>query len=87
MAISFSSAELKIRVPVARGRNLLCLQSNKHNIVITTGYNGFLKGAPHVSRVRNGHEQFTIHAEQNAICDAAGIGVPMNNAIEQIIHT
>jgi len=58
----------------------------QNNRVITTGYNGFLKGAPHISRVRNGHEQFTIHAEQNAICDAANRGVSMLNGISYITH-
>jgi len=58
----------------------------KNNRVITTGYNGFLKGAPHISRVRDGHEQFTIHAEQNAICDAANRGVSMENATSYITH-
>lgn len=58
----------------------------KDNRVITTGYNGFLKGAPHVSRVRNGHEQFTIHAEQNAICDAASRGVSMDKSTAYITH-
>ena len=58
----------------------------KENRVIATGYNGFLKGAPHVSRVRNGHEQFTIHAEQNAICDAARRGVSINKSVAYITH-
>ena len=58
----------------------------KNNRVITTGYNGFLKGAPNISRVRDGHEQFTIHAEQNAICDAANRGVSMENATSYITH-
>ena len=58
----------------------------KNNRVITTGYNGFLKGAPHVSVVRNSHEQFTIHAEQNAICDAANRGVSLDNTTAYITH-
>lgn len=45
------------------------------NRIIAAGYNGFLPGAPHTSRVREGHEQATIHAEQNAITDAARRGV------------
>ena len=58
----------------------------KNNRVITTGYNGFLKGAPHISVVREGHEQFTIHAEQNAICDAANRGVSLDNTTAYITH-
>tara|TARA_B100000963_G_scaffold217120_1_gene189323 strand:- start:215 stop:706 length:492 start_codon:yes stop_codon:yes gene_type:complete len=65
--------------------NVGCVIVKDHR-VITTGYNGFLKGAPHVSRVRNGHEQFTIHAEQNAICDAANRGVSMDKALAYITH-
>lgn len=58
----------------------------KNNRILTSGYNGFLRGAPHVSRVSNGHEQFTVHAEQNAICDAAFRGVPLENSIAYVTH-
>jgi|TARA_B110000977_G_C10962161_1_gene448971 dCMP deaminase len=58
----------------------------KNNRILTSGYNGFLRGAPHVSRVANGHEQFTVHAEQNAICDAAFRGVPLENSIAYVTH-
>ena len=58
----------------------------KNNRIVTTGYNGFLKGCPHISRVVNGHEQFTIHAEQNAICDAASRGVSLENGTAYITH-
>lgn len=54
--------------------------------IVSTGYNGFLKGSPHVSRVANGHEQFTIHAEQNAICDAANRGIPLKGSTAYITH-
>ncbi len=37
--------------------------------IISMGYNGFLPGRPHESIVRDGHEQATVHAEQNAITD------------------
>ena len=58
----------------------------KDNRILTTGYNGFLKGAPHVSRIVNNHEQFTVHAEQNAICDAAFRGVSLDNSTAYITH-
>jgi len=58
----------------------------KNNRIITTGYNGFLKGCPHKSKVVNGHEQFTIHAEQNALCDAADRGVSVSNGTAYITH-
>ena len=57
-----------------------------NNRIVTTGYNGFLKGSPHTSRVVNGHEQGTIHAEQNAICDAACRGVPLKDSIAFVTH-
>ena len=58
----------------------------KDNRIISQGYNGFLPGCPHESIVRNNHEQATVHAEQNAICDCAKRGVSCNNAIAYITH-
>jgi len=56
------------------------------NRIIAAGYNGFLPGAPHTSRVRDGHEQATVHAEQNAICDAARRGISLEGATVYITH-
>ncbi len=56
------------------------------NRVVAAGYNGFLPGAPHISRVRDNHEQATVHAEQNAITDAARRGVSVNGATAYITH-
>ena len=56
------------------------------NRIIAAGYNGFLPGAPHNSRVRDGHEQATVHAEQNAICDAARRGVSLEGATVYVTH-
>ena len=58
----------------------------KDNRVVSMGYNGFLPGAPHDSVVREGHEQATVHAEQNAISDAACRGVAMGGATAYITH-
>lgn len=58
-------------------------QSNR---IIAGGYNGFLPGAPHASRVRDGHEQATVHAEQNAIADAARRGVRLQGSVAYITH-
>ena len=58
----------------------------KNNRIISTGYNGFLPGGPHTSRVRNNHEQSTVHAEQNAIADCAKRGVSCNEATAYITH-
>jgi dCMP deaminase len=56
------------------------------NRIISQGYNGFLPGCEHKSIVRDGHEQATVHAEQNALCDCAKRGVSCNNSIAYITH-
>ncbi len=58
----------------------------KDNRIISQGYNGFLPGCPHTSIVRDDHEQATIHAEQNALCDCAKRGVSCNDATAYITH-
>jgi dCMP deaminase len=60
------------------------LVKDKH--VISMGYNGFLPNADHVSIIVNNHEQGTVHAEQNAISDAASRGVSVKDAIAYITH-
>lgn len=63
------------------------VSGGEHNHrIIAAGYNGFLPGIPHRSRVRDGHEQATVHAEQNAIADAARRGVPVQGATAYITH-
>ena len=58
----------------------------KDKCIIGTGYNGFIAGAPHKSIVIDNHEQATVHAEQNAIADAACRGTSVNNSIAYITH-
>lgn len=58
----------------------------KDTRIISVGYNGFLPKLPHTSHVINGHEQATVHAEQNAITDCAKRGVSTNNATAYITH-
>ncbi|MBE6413054.1 MAG: dCMP deaminase [Verrucomicrobiaceae bacterium] len=63
------------------------VSANEHkNRIIAAGYNGFLPGAPHTSCIRDGHEIATVHAEQNAISDAARRGVSLNGATAYITH-
>jgi dCMP deaminase len=56
------------------------------NRLVAAGYNGFLPGSPHQSRMRDGHEQATVHAEQNAIADAARRGVSLAGATAYVSH-
>jgi dCMP deaminase len=58
----------------------------KKNRIVSQGYNGFLPGCDHESIVRNGHEQATVHAEQNAICDCAKRGVSCKGATAYVTH-
>ncbi len=58
----------------------------KDNRIISQGYNGFLPGCEHKSIVRNNHEQATVHAEQNAICDCAKRGVSSKDTICYVTH-
>ncbi len=58
----------------------------RKNRIVAAGYNGFLPGTPHVSRVRDGHEQATVHAEQNAIADAARRGISVEGCVAYVTH-
>ena len=58
----------------------------KDNRIVSQGYNGFLPGCPHISKVRNNHEQATVHAEQNALCDCAKRGVSCMDATAYVTH-
>ncbi len=59
---------------------------DRKNRIVAAGYNGFLPGAPHCSRVRDGHEQATVHAEQNAIADAARRGISVEGCTAYVTH-
>lgn len=58
----------------------------KDNRIISSGYNGFLPGAPHNSIVVDNHEQATVHAEMNAIADCSKRGVITINSTAYITH-
>jgi dCMP deaminase len=65
---------------------VLVSRGEHKNRIISAGYNGFISGAPHNSKVRDGHEQATVHAEQNAITDAARRGVSIFGAVAYVSH-
>jgi dCMP deaminase len=58
----------------------------QRNRIVAAGYNGFLPGASHISHIRDGHEQATVHAEQNAIADAARRGISLEGSTAYISH-
>jgi dCMP deaminase len=65
---------------------LLVSGGDRSNRIIAAGYNGYLPGSPHVSRVRDGHEQATVHAEQNAVADAARRGASLEGCVVYVTH-
>jgi dCMP deaminase len=58
----------------------------KNNRLISMGYNGYIPGAPHISRVEDNHEQSIIHSEINAITDCARRGVSLDSSKIYVTH-
>src|SRR5580658_4416360 len=56
----------------------------RDRIILSTGYNGSIRGMPHCDEVghlmENGHCVATIHAEANAILQAARTGAMIDRA-------
>ena len=65
---------------------VLVAGGDRKNRLVAAGYNGYLPGTPHVSRMRAGHEQATVHAEQNAVADAARRGSPVAGCTAYVTH-
>ena len=65
---------------------VLVSSGERKNRLIAAGYNGWLPGTPHASRMRDGHEQATVHAEQNAIADAARRGSAVEGCVAYVTH-
>lgn len=61
-----------------------CVIVSEDKHVLATGYNGSLPGAPHCDDadhdMHNGHCVRTIHAEMNAVSQAARHGIPLRGA-------
>ena len=58
----------------------------KNNRLISMGYNGYIPGAPHISRVQDNHEQSIIHSEVNALSDCAKRGASLEGSKIYITH-
>ena len=58
----------------------------KNNRLISMGYNGYIPGAPHISRIQDNHEQSIIHSEVNAITDCARRGTSLEDAKIYVTH-
>jgi dCMP deaminase len=62
----------------------------RNRIILSTGYNGSIRGMPHCSEVghmmEGGHCVATIHAEANAIIQAALHGISSNGAACYVTH-
>ncbi len=56
----------------------------REKTILSTGYNGSLRGAPHCDEaghdIENGHCVRTVHAEANAVAQAAKNGVGIDGA-------
>jgi len=65
---------------------VLVTGGDRKNRIVAAGYNGFLPGTPHTSRLRDGHEQATVHAEQNAVADAARRGSSVEGCVAYVTH-
>ena len=79
MASRSSCRRLKVGCVLVSG-------GSQKNRIIAAGYNGFLPGVAHKSRLRDGHEQATVHAEQNAVSDAARRGVSLEGSTSYVTH-
>ena len=56
----------------------------RDNRIISCGYNGFFSGLRHQSISREGREVNTIHAEVNAVTDAARRGVSLEGCTSYV---
>ncbi len=82
----FSSLSLLISMRSPSPRLRVGAVIVKDHRVVSSGYNGFPSGCEHRSIVFDGHEQNTIHAEQNAISDAARRGTAVEGATIFVTH-
>lgn len=58
----------------------------KDNRLISMGYNGYIPGADHISRLKDDHEQSIIHSEVNALSDCAKRGTSLLGSKIYVTH-
>ena len=58
----------------------------KENRLVSMGYNGYISGAPHISRIKDDHELSIIHSEVNAISDCAKRGASLQGTKIYVTH-
>lgn len=67
-----------------------CVLVNSENRIVSTGYNGSIKGNPHCDEVghtmRDGHCIATIHAEMNALLYCAKEGISVKDCKAYVTH-
>lgn len=68
-----------------------CVIVSAENRILATGYNGSIKGKPHCDDVghliSNGSCVRTVHAELNAILQAARYGISLDGSILYVTHS
>ena len=84
--------EYFMSIAVLASKRSPCIRLNvgsvivKNNRLISMGYNGFIPGAPHISRIQDNHEQSIIHSEINAITDCAKRGASLEDTKIYVTH-
>ena len=59
----------------------------KSNRIVSIGYNGFIAGTPHISHIRDNHEQAIIHSEINALANSNRLGgTSLEGALFYVSH-
>ena len=63
----------------------------KNKVILSTGYNGAPRGMPHCDdaghEISDGHCIRTVHAEANAVAQAARNGTPIDGAVIYLTHS